>query len=309
MNAMLSRLGAFSHKLLPWLLLIIIIAFCWFLAAVIWLMVAPPKAITLSPVAISTQAKQSRFDADVFNIFKVPEVKVIETPKVQIDTSGFKLEGVFVSSNSAISSAVINYQGNAKRYAVGETVSNTDFRLDGVDWNGITLKHSNGETVTLNLTQKLDLNSGAHIKANIKENDNHLLPPDHFDFSNQVPQQKLNSFNPKLPKVTKKPVNTKQQVNNMLDKAVSELQSNPAGYLNKMGVMATGDSYEITDAMNSQIRANIGLQPGDKVISVNGQTIGQPQQDANLLREIQQTGSAEIQIQRGQQVITVRQQF
>ena len=62
--------------------------------------------------------------------------------------------------------------------------------------------------------------------------------------------------------------------------------------------------------MPSALKNRLGLQTGDKVLSVNGQSVGQnPSQDAQLLQQVQRQGQAQIQVQRGEQVVTVRQSF
>ena len=95
-----------------------------------------------------------------------------------------------------------------------------------------------------------------------------------------------------------------------IEDAVNELQENPASYLSRMGVMASGESYQVTAAMPANIRNRLGLEPGDKVLTVNGQNVGSdPAQDAGLLQQVQQTGEAQIEVQRGEQIITIRQQF
>lgn len=100
------------------------------------------------------------------------------------------------------------------------------------------------------------------------------------------------------------------QAQSAIEEAVSELQKNPASYLSRMGVMALGDGYQVTDAMPSGIKDRLGLESGDKVLSVNGQAVGNdPTQDTSLLQQVQQSGQAQIQVQRGDQVITIRQQF
>ncbi|MFN3563903.1 MAG: PDZ domain-containing protein, partial [Moraxella osloensis] len=92
--------------------------------------------------------------------------------------------------------------------------------------------------------------------------------------------------------------------------AIQGLQQNASGYLSQMGVAATGQGYLVTDAMSAALKNRLGLQTGDKVLSVNGQNVGQnPTQDAQLLRQVQQAGQAQIQVQRGDQVVTVRQSF
>ena len=74
--------------------------------------------------------------------------------------------------------------------------------------------------------------------------------------------------------------------------------------------MASGNGYQVTAAMPAKLRNRLGLESGDRVLSVNGQNVGSnPAQDADLLKQVQQSGEAQIQVQRGEQVITVRQQF
>src|SRR5690606_40422452 len=58
-----------------------------------------------------------------------------------------------------------------------------------------------------------------------------------------------------------------------IDEAVTELQSNPASYLSRMGVMASGESYQVTADMPAKLRNRLGLEPGDKVLTVNGQSV------------------------------------
>ena len=95
-----------------------------------------------------------------------------------------------------------------------------------------------------------------------------------------------------------------------IEEAVTALQENPASYLSRMGVMAAGESYQVTAAMPSKLRNRLGLEPGDKVLTVNGQSVGSnPAQDAGVLQQVQKSGEAQIEVQRGDQVITIRQQF
>ena len=95
-----------------------------------------------------------------------------------------------------------------------------------------------------------------------------------------------------------------------IDEAVEALQQSPASYLSRMGVMAAGEGYQVTAAMPAEVRNRLGLEPGDRVMTVNGQSVGNdPMQDAGVLQQVQQTGEAQIEVKRGDQVITIRQQF
>ena len=77
-----------------------------------------------------------------------------------------------------------------------------------------------------------------------------------------------------------------------------------------VGLMASGDGYQVTTATPSGLRNRLGLEPGDRVMSVNGQQVGNnPSQDANILQQAQKSGEAQIEVKRGEQVITIRQPF
>jgi general secretion pathway protein C len=73
--------------------------------------------------------------------------------------------------------------------------------------------------------------------------------------------------------------------------------------------MATGQGYEITPNVPAEMRSQLGLRPGDRIVSVNGQTLGQPQNDAQLLEQVRQQRRAQIEIQRGDQTMTIQQSF
>lgn len=305
MKALRNNMASMLNQLSPWLLFAAVGMLCWFLASTIWLLVAPPKVVSLPAVNLSTQAAKSSFSGDVFSLFKVPEPAKPE-PTHTVTNTNFGLEGVMLASPASMSSAIISENGTSKRYRVGQKVGGSDYRLNEVSWKKVVLVDTQGNEVTVDLYADFDLNAAANYKQNANNpTASHTVGYDNFaDIPHLPPPISHQTSEPASP-----PLDIKSQVNNMLEKAANELKSNPAGYLNRMGVMATGDGYEITAAMNSDIRANIGLQPGDKVISVNGQSIGQPEQDAALLEEVKRTGSAEIQVQRGSQIITVRQQF
>lgn len=295
MNKLISVFGSIANVLAPWLLFASIAAFCWFLASTVWLAVAPPKAHQLEPVNLQPKQSSVNVSGGIFSVFEAP--KVVKPVSQPVTNTNFKLEGVFVSSPRDNSAAVITANGVTRRYRVGAIVEESNYKLVDVMWNQALLEDESGTQVELFLHDEFDLNSGA------KDSQATNSTPAFSASVSSTPSSSGTSF-ASAPKRS-----PKEQLNDELDKAVSELQTNPAGYLSQMGVMATGDGYEVTSGMNSQIRNNIGLKPGDKVISVNGQSVGQPQQDAQLLAQIQQSGSAEIQVQRGSQVITVRQQF
>lgn len=287
------------NKLSPLALLVLIITITWYFTSLLWLIIAPPKANKLPNIEIGQVEKNSRFNEDVFNLFKNSESEQ-STQVVQqtMPVSNIKLEGVMLAEPAHHSSAILNTNSMSKRYRVNENIGDTGYRLKEVYWKKVVVEDSSGNIAEINLYESMDLNAAANLNTKSGET-NHS-----FNGNLEMPSPLAQPIATQAPKKS-----IKEQVNDMLQSATNELKSNPAAYLNKMGVMSTGDGYVVTDNMNNQIRNNIGLQQGDKVISVNGQQVGQPNMDALLLEEIKRTGSAEIQVQRGSQVITIRQQF
>lgn len=68
-----------------------------------------------------------------------------------------------------------------------------------------------------------------------------------------------------------------------------------------------GQGYEVTDQTPSALKNKLGLRAGDRVISLNGQPVGQGVSDAQLLERARREGKVKIEIQRGDQVMTVQQ--
>ena len=88
------------------------------------------------------------------------------------------------------------------------------------------------------------------------------------------------------------------------------MQQNRDQFLADMGVgSATGEGYEVTSKTPAALRNTLGLQPGDRILSLNGQNVGQGQNDAQLLEQAKQAGQVKLEIKRGDQVMTIQQNF
>lgn len=70
------------------------------------------------------------------------------------------------------------------------------------------------------------------------------------------------------------PVSQEQQA---LGQAVQNLQQDREQYLKDLGVNTnnTGQGYQVTEQTPAVLRSRLGLQAGDQIMSLNGQTIGQ----------------------------------
>ncbi|MNC38614.1 hypothetical protein D3C75_872320 [compost metagenome] len=86
------------------------------------------------------------------------------------------------------------------------------------------------------------------------------------------------------------------------------MNENRDEYLKNMGVNASGgQGYEVTDQTPAALRNKLGLRSGDRILSLNGQSVGQGQSDVQLLEQAKRDGKVKIEIKRGDQVMTIQQ--
>jgi len=258
----------------PWLLFVGVIWLCWQLASMFWLFVNPPTAPQVRTVMLGGAVTNNVPNIIGFRLFaEHGSTSGNSQPDVPM-----QLEGVFVAQPDSLSAAVINVKNASTRYRVGQKIEGTSYQLASVDWNQVSLQRDDGTMQTLKFG---DSNASAA---------NALIAP-----------------NP-----ASQPQNPNQQAQAALDDAVRQMKTNPNAYLSQMGLAMTGrggHGYEVTSNAPANVRNQMGLRAGDRVISINGQPVGNPANDAQLLQQVQQSHSAQVQIQRGDQTLTIQQNF
>lgn len=98
-------------------------------------------------------------------------------------------------------------------------------------------------------------------------------------------------------------------VRGLLNDAADAMAKSPAGFLKEMGLHISGRGYEVGNDMPEELRQAVGLQPGDKLMSVNGQSLGNPLADRHVLESLKNGGTARVEVQRGGQIVTVERKF
>lgn len=259
------------------IMLLATLYFAWRMAGLLWLIAGQDQAALAKPTPVSSAAAPVNVDSSrlaSFTIFKAPVIESVSQNANAPDTSlQLKLDGVFASSSQSQSSAIISEQGQGigKLYRVGQQVVGGAV-LSAVYVDRVLLQRNGQEEVL------------RFIKSNLLGGD---TPP---VVSNPVASQA-------------------DKAHSLLSNAIQRLDSDASSYLNEMGLIASQQGYEITDNTPSHIRRKLGLKAGDRVVRLNGQTLGNVQLDKNLLQQIQQTGRARIEIQRGGQHLTIEQSF
>lgn len=297
-------------KTYAWLLFLALVWLTWMLAKMVWLVIAPPVAPSLQPVPLVANQQNQTMNHQALDIFAYPQPQVQQLPPPDV-----KVVGVTIASNDRFSFAMLNSNNKIRSYRVGDLIDNTPYQLAEVKKDHIILKDMNGQTTKIEFGKPFELDQSSDNRSKNPQNPvmnnntltNIAVPPPVTNNGQVTPD--MSGYRPQTPNMVSQappPVTNSAPLN----EAITELEQNPAGYLTQMGVTTSGQGYTVTDNMPANIKDRLGLQTGDKVISVNGQNIGQdPSQDAQLLRQVQESGQAQVQVQRGDQVITIRQSF
>lgn len=257
----------------PFVLLLFILVLCWKLAAILWWVVAPPQLI--QPEQVTMGSKQIQVpNISSFALFY--EVGA-ETANAD-DNIDMHLQGVMVSSPSRNSTAVIKVGETAERYVIGQLIDGTAYRLAAVYWDNVVLKNNTGSTKVLKF-------SGI---AN-------LYQPE--------PSQEAETQSTNPPPIVAAPGSQ-----NAIGQAIEQMTDDREEYLKKMGVnTGGGQGYEVTEQTPAALRNKLGLRPGDRILSLNGKSVGQGQSDVQLLEQAKREGQVKIEIKRGDQVMTFQQ--
>ena len=266
------------QRLLRLAVVLLTLYLCWRLAALFWLVIAPPQAVQVSAVQLGSKQAQIP-NITAFALFQ--EVNTTENINDQIPLS---LQGVLVGSNAHSSSAVIKVDEIAERYRVGEQISGTGYQLSEVYWDRIVLRNNNGALREL-------------MFAGLPNGLNEPIAP--------AQVQSAAVSEPTTIAMTEPMDSTELHMR----EAAQKLDSNRDQYLQDMGLKTASDGLEITAKTPAIIRQKLGLQPGDRIMSLNGKTMSAGQSEAQLLEQARQQGQAKIEIKRGDQVMTIQQDF
>ena len=265
------------NRAAPVVLLLLILYLCWKLAALFWLLIAPPQAMQLDRVELGSQQAQIP-NISAFSLFQ----EVGQSAGV-VETANIILQGVVVASPSYNSSAVLKINDQVDRYRVGEMLANSGFELAEVYWDRVILRRSTGATQEV-------------LFKGLENGLNQPIVPEISASSSSIPAMPSNNGMPEQP-----------SPQNEIGRAIQQMQENKDQYLQNMGVSAADGSYEVTSRTPAALRNRLGLRPGDRILSLNGQTLSQGQTEAQLLEQARREGQVKLEIKRGDQVMTIQQ--
>ena len=269
------------NKAAPALLVLLILYLCWKLAALFWLVVAPPQALQLERVELGSQ--QSRIP----NISSFALFQETGQSAASAEVSNILLQGVMVASPSYLSSAVLKLNDQVDRYRVGESLGNSGYELAEVYWDRVIIRQQNGVSK----------------EVFFKGMENGLNQP--WQSNEQKSGRSSSSSN--WGGSANQPTNEPASPQNEIGRAIQQMNENREQYLENMGVSAGEGGYEVTSRTPAVLRNRLGLRPGDRIVSLNGQTVTAGQSEVQLLEQARQQGQVKLEIKRGDQVMTIQQ--
>ena len=201
-----------------------------------------------------------------------------------------ELRAVFESSESSISAAIIGQRGqNAKLFTVGDSVPGNAV-LEGVVGDKVLLRRA-GKLEFLPFPEsKYQATHNQKTRDTINQTKNEQLVIS-SDAGKQAPVTDiLETIEAQAPTTES---STKQAL-------LMEFKENPREMISKIGLSeAKSGGYRVGNVSNSPYLRQSGLQSGDVILSVNGQTLSNMQNDRTQLAGLMAGGTARLEIQRG----------
>ena len=215
-----------ADRLAPVLLVLLILYLCWKLAALFWLLLAPPQVMQLDRVELGSQQAQVP-NISSFSLFQENRTSAAD------EQLNLVLQGVVVGQPSQYSSAVIKVNETADRYLVGETIEGSSYQLAEVYWDKVILRQGNGATREL-------------VFKGIENGLNQpIVPP-----ASAADMQNNNGSNHST---------TNNSAQSAIGQAVQRMAENREQYMQEMGVNpSSGGGFEITSRTPAALRNKFG---------------------------------------------------
>ena len=286
-------------------------AVLWLLAAAIVLTIFQcshsllnPKALEISPTALADKKTKNvkKQPIESVNIEAVVSRNLFGKTVTQMSAQAqlvakaaetrlpLELRAVFESSESSISAAIIGQRGqNAKLFTVGDSVPGNAI-LEGVVGDRVLLRRA-GKLEFLPFPEsKYQATQNQKNRGTINQTKNEL-PVISSDAEKQTTITDISrTIEAQAPTAESSPEPA----------LLREFKENPQEMISKIGLSETkSGGYRVGNVSNSPYLRQSGLQSGDVILSVNGQTLSKMQNDSSQLARLMAGGTARLEIQRG----------
>lgn len=245
----------------------------WLLAKYVWLVFSGVSAPLVAPDMSMTLRVPSTVDArrigTMFGEQEAAQTAVADT------TLQLRLDGLLESENAELSRAFISERGKASPeiYRAGDEVPG-GAKIDRIEDSTVVLLRAGREEIL------------------------------RFDLPSQTGSTSSSAVTPSAA------VTRAEQARKVLSNLAERLANSPMTALRQMGMRRTSQGYIVSITAPKEILTRFGLKPGDRVVSINGQTVGKDvEADQKVLGQLQESGNARVEVQRGTQTLTLEQRL
>ncbi len=282
----------------------IVAVIAWQLSQLIWYISTPDNPVVLSNqkmeqwmlAGAEPLSLDKRFIAS--NLFTNKSVvaakpKPVVAPKTALN---MVLKAVFVSTDDRPSGAIIAVLGQPTEYFSVGTELQPGIRLVDVLADYVVLERG-GERESLFFPKENALAPSALVQNNQALN---TLPQREVNQGFQ-PQVITNKALKSLPKTSLGSDIQRLNPRAFMSKYQVLLEENPQQVLDEAGISVapSGVGYLIGQSQYSSFLTSAGLKIGDVVLSINGQMLGNTNQDAQLVGSLANQKEVDVEIQRG----------
>ncbi len=284
-------------------LVALILLVCYQLSQLLWMVIAPEPLILKSPTQAKGQssavtAGQVKIaDAHLFGkvseVVAAPVKKQVKAPETRLR---LELHGVNRASDDAQSSAIIARKGaRGEFYRIGDTIQGRT-KLAEVYGDRVILDTA-GRFEALYFEDAKKKNSGisAADPASTSRRPARTAPR-----PSRIASTAGSDIRDRILAVS--------SVEEFVSVLGDEAEQDPQGLLNSLGLSSqgAGSGYRVA---NNSLLLNVGLRLGDKIISINGQSLGDVSSDQLLLADVISSGQASIVVERNGKRLTLNQNF
>ncbi len=300
METLLRKIAARAATPAKWL---IVLGMAYSLAGTVLFVAAPQEAASVQPH--NTVEKVSRDDrpgADLesivsANLFGLAGARPSEAAAAAASASlvdtrlPLVLHGVFVAETPEVSTAILARKGRSEElYHIGDRVPG-NATLDAVFLDHVLLRR--GRSLERLAFPKSDGNiaipSPRAEPAQAGSLDARALLAQSGSPPSRVPAGRIA---------------TERSPEEMAEKYREKLKVDPRGALGELGLTPVGGDgpagYRLDRLARSPYLRQTGLRPGDVILSINGQPLGDVEHDRLELDNVLEQGSARLEVQRGE---------
>lgn len=273
--------------------LLLAVWLAWWMADTVWLFASGPVVVSSEPplpvIEVSNAGRSGSVSADRIRSWEIFGRPGESAAAVAVETAPdtrlrLELLGLFQHPDDVQAGAIIAEQGKeGELFRVGSRVP-----------GNATLEEILSDRVIL-------LRAGQREALRLKEPELGGVEQTPQSVAGRAGGLDTRHNFPGRPPLERQPVQEQ-----MLDGGNQELSAQRAMIIQQMGLApADGEGYQIGANAPAAVLQQVGLRPGDVIVSVNGQTLGDESSDIAALQEFRNSGAASIVVQRGAQRFTV----